>query len=293
MTISRWWPVPTLNLFFIPFLYFSFYGLSLIYCYHLLIKFWNNEKNNDDYVFFKYFFCITSLGILMMIYYVSRSLPSNLHVVLIPLYFLIYLSYEKFILNIKIEKKFLFFTYLGIFYLIFSFTILTGSPSNAYKNNTFLYKKCFLNNFNCDLKNHLNTLTNMFHNYPEESRENKMFISANKIINKYYKKDERILLFAYDNLSAIPEATYGKNNKWYFHPISYVYSDELSSTKIKEILDKNKDLSEGQLISIVKSNNLQRLEREVIEKIKKDWYLCPINYEDNFFDIFKLSKHEC
>ena len=77
------------------------------------------------------------------------------------------------------------------------------------------------------------------------------------------------MLFAYDNLSAIPEATYGKNNKWYFHPISYVYSDELSSTKIKEILDKNKDLSEGQLISIVKSNNLQRLEREVIEKIKK------------------------
>ena len=94
-------------------------------------------------MFFKYFFCITSLGILMMIYYISRSLPSNLHVVLIPLYFLIYLSYEKFILNIKIEKKFLFLTYLGVFYLIFSFTILTGSPSNAYKNNTFLYKKCF------------------------------------------------------------------------------------------------------------------------------------------------------
>ena len=151
----------------------------------------------------------------------------------------------------------------------------------------------FLNNFNCDLRNHLNTLTSMFHNYPEESKENKMYVSANKIINKYYKKDERILLFAYDNLSAIPEATYGRNNKWYFHPISYVYSDELSSTKIKEILDKNKDLSDGQLISIVKSNNLQRLERELIEKIKKDWYLCNINYKDEFFEIFKLSKDEC
>ena len=53
----------------------------------MLIKIWNNENKNQNLEDFNLFFSITSLGILMMIYYVSRSLPSNLQVASIPFYF--------------------------------------------------------------------------------------------------------------------------------------------------------------------------------------------------------------
>ena len=293
MTISRWWPVPSLNLFFLPALYFLFYGITLIYCYQMLIKIWNNENKNQNLEDFNLFFSITSLGILMMIYYVSRSLPSNLQVASIPFYFLIYLYFEKFILKKNIEKKFLSILYSIIIYFVFSFSVFIGSPVDANRNGNMLIKKCFFNIGDCTLKNHLKKLVNTNHKFSPESEEYRIIQSANLIFEMFYKNKSEVLFFAYDGLSALPEIIFSENNKWYFHPISYVFSDELSKKKKISIFNKSNDLKDGQLITILKSRNIHRLEVELIDKITKEWYLCKTNYKDKYFKIFKLSKNEC
>ena len=58
--------------------------------------------------------------------------------------------------------------------------------------------------------------------------------------------------------------------------------------KRKLVFNKSNDLKDGQLITILKSRNIHRLEVELIDKITKEWYLCKTNYKDKYFKIFKL-----
>ena len=130
--------------------------------------------------------------------------------------------------------------------------------------------KMFFNIGDCTLKNHLKKLVNTNHKFSPESEEYRIIQSANLIFEKFYKNKSEVLFFAYDGLSALPEIIFSENNKWYFHPISYVFSDELSKKKKISIFNKSNDLKDGQLITILKSRNIHRLEVELIDKITKE-----------------------
>ena len=294
MTISHWWPVPTLNLFLLPYAYYLVYGITLIYCYHILIKIWNLKSISENFNKFKIFYCTSSLGILMMIYYVSRSLPSNLQVISVPMYILLYIIFENCCINFyNKNNKIKFIFSLALIYLIFFSSLWLLSPYYSYQNTSTFLKKCLSKQNSCNLKKDIKKITNKKHNFKKNSEYEKIFNDSNQLIKSIFKKESNVLFFSSFHLAAIPEIVLANNKKWHFHPLSFIWSDELSFTKINKLIAKNQVLKEGMPILILSKYKVQRLEQLILNKIKEDWNLCNFKIDSKYYKYYKLSKYEC
>lgn len=294
MTISRWWPIPTLNLFLLPYTYYLIYGVTLIYCYHVLIEIWNSKSLSKNFNKFKIFYSLSSLGILMMIYYVSRSVPSNLQVASLPMYILIYIIFENLYsdhLNKDVKIKFIFS--LIIFYFIFSSSLWISSPVGSYRNGATFLKKCISQQNGCNFQEEVQKIVNKKHNYPKNSEYYKIIKESDKLIKNFFKNENEILFFSSFHDSAIPEVVLSSNKKWHFHPSSFVSSDELSDTKISKLIVKNQELKEGMPILILNKYKIHRLEQLILNKIKDNWNLCAFKIDSQYYKFYKLSSYEC
>lgn len=287
MVSGNWWPIPTIQNFILPFFFLTFYSLSLVYSISLLNKNYYNSNKNFE---FNSLFIILTFGILSMLYYVSRSVPGNLQVSSLPMYLLLFMIIEKIIFENKLSIYFK--TFLAIIFLFLSFqaSIFFSENSNKYRNG-----KTFFNDFlsgNLNIINYFKELTNIEHNYPINSREYSILTEAATLIETEYKNQKTILFFGYDGLSGIPEIVFSMTKKWYFNPISYAFSDELSNAKVNQILEKNQNINENDKIVILNSG-VHRLEQLVINNIKKSWHLCIINNQYKYFTVYEVNKNEC
>lgn len=289
MVSGNWWPIPTIQYFILPFFFFTIYSLSLIYCISLIKKSYYNLNIFDSKEYLS-FFIISVYGVLSMLYYVSRSVPGNLQVTSLPMYLLLYLILEKLIINYKFSNYFK--TSLTIIFLFLSFqsSIFLSENSYQYKNGKNLLSDIFLGKLN--ISNYFKKLTNTYHNYPEGSREYDILSEAISLIDREYKNQKLILLFTYDGLSGIPEIVFSMTKKWYFNPISYTFSDELSQQKVKQILEKNNVIKQDDKIAVLNSG-VHRLEQQVINDIEDKWNLCILNKNYKYFTVYSVSKNVC
>lgn len=289
MISGSWWPTPTIKFFILPFSFLTIYSIAIIYCLSYVKKSYLNPDsyNSKELIILT---LVISYGVLSMLYYISRSLPSNLQVVALPIYLLLYLFLEKLLINLKISNYYKVLLSLIFLYLTYHSSIFLSENSNRYVNGKNLLNKFFHSDY--DISNHFKELIHTSHNYPNNTREYSILNEAVTLINNEYKDKKLILFFGYDFLSGIPEIVFSMTNKWYFHPISFTFSDELSQYKINQILEKNSKIKENDKITIL-NTDVHRLEQQIINDIKDNWNLCVLNNNYDYFTVFYVSKNDC
>ena len=82
-------------------------------------------------------------------------------------------------------------------------------------------------------------------------------------------------------------------NSWYFHPISWIFSDSTVKKIRENIFNFNKNIKEDQLIMFYDSKELHHFEKEIVNKIRDSWKFCLIEKSANNVSVYKLRKVKC
>ena len=290
----------------IPFLI----GYSLIFIKYLDYVCKKNKDTRDSLKFDIDFDKFTSsylnlaiLGVIIGIYYVNRSVPLALYFLYFPLMIIIYKTLEV-VLPTFVLKKNLFLFSTTVILLAFLLTNNFNKLINMRHPNE-INKFKFVSNclkFECELKNYVFSKkklvsTNFFEtDFPESMMIYKEILNEGIYFKKkYFSNSNKDLIFISVDHIPLSEMLFIQTNSWYFHPISWIFSDSTVLSLKEKIINFNENIKENQNIMFLDSDRLHHFEKEIVGSIKKKWNLCLLEKGFNKVSVYKLIniKKEC
>lgn len=287
----------------IPFL--IAYSLIFISYLNLLVKKINNQDNtlkldNDFEKFVSSYLNLAILGVIIGIYYVNRSVPLALYFLYFPLLIIIYKTLESLIPYLVTKRKWIIFTCIII---IFSFLLtinfnklINMKHPNEINKFTFIVN-CFKGS--CDIneyffsKNQLIKSKFFETNYPKSMDKYNQILEQGLFFKKKYfnKKNKNLIFISVDHIP-LSEMLFMQTESWYFHPISWIFSDSTVRELRERIINFNKYIKENQYIMFYNSKNLHHFEKEIVESIKKNWKFCLIEKGNLTVSVYKLKNKD-
>jgi len=246
----------------------------------------NNIRSHKNFIVLTDNYNLAALGVIITLYYVGRSVPLALYFVFFPLSILIYKYFENNILFFLKKKKYFLFIIILFFSIILSGTI---QRDNIVKHSNHIQllnymKSCDESMFSC-LKKYTTKDLYLFHSTyfdihgDDQDFNKKVFNQAEFLFDKYdLDDDKRDLIFISIDHMPNSEILMMKKETWYFHPISWIFSDTLSEKLTMNIIKKNNLLEPGQKIIYLNDyKKLHHFEKKVFLSISnQNWNICLI-----------------
>ena len=182
------------------------------------------------------------------------------------------------------KKLIIFFSIVFLISFIFTNNLikLINMPTPKGVNKFTFLTNCIKKN--CDIKDYISTQKRiinstvydfdvMHESYYQFKEIHEQGLEFKKL---YFSESNRNLIFLSIDHMPLSEILFMQTKSWYFHPISYIFSD-FNVKKLREnIIKFNKNIKENQYIMFYDSSDLHPVEREIINSIKKDWKFCLI-----------------
>jgi hypothetical protein len=258
-----------------------------------LLKNVNFEKFTSSYL------NLAMLGVIIGIYYVNRSVPKNIFPLYFPLMIIIYKLLEDTVPKLLAKKKiFIFFSIVSLISFLFTNSLYN---LNKKKHPNEIDKFTLLENClkkNCDIKNYINSKkiilgSTVFEaniaNYRQEYEE--IFQEALDFKKKYFSKNNRNLIFISTGHMPLSEMLFMETKSWYFHPISWIYTDYILKKNEERILSFNKYILENSYIMFYDLDELFYFEKKIVESIKKEFKLCLVERGKKNISVYILKNN--
>ena len=160
---------------------------------------------------------------------------------------------------------------------------------------TFL-ENCFKKN--CDLKNYISLKKKILNstvfeaNLADSIMEYKeIFQQAIDFKKKYFfEGGGRNLIFISIDHMPLSEMLYMDTKSWYFHPISWIYTDYLLKKNEERILNYSKYILENSYIMYYESEDLFHFEKKIVESVKKKFKFCLIEKGKKNITVYVLKN---
>ena len=109
---------------------------------------------------------------------------------------------------------------------------------------------------------------------------------------KYFSENNKNLIFISVDHIPLSEMLFMQTRSWYFHPISWIFSDATVGELRERIINFNDYIEENQYIMFYESNNLHHFEKEIVDSIKKEWKFCLIEKGNLSVSVYKLKNKD-
>lgn len=299
---SEFWSIKASNVFWGWVWIAAIYGCALSYCWYLAIDFRKNyrlSENSDRLKIdtlnaLRSYAPLSGLIALMSAYFVGRSVDFTLTIALLPVLGLVVPAFLKFSEIARAKNEVLLHNLLvGFFVLLltFSFSVLfrDGGPYKPIFSE--ILRGRFYESFdNFKLRPMLDKNANP--NFEDFSGLAKIAITA---IDKFAPYEERITLLLGMHpttpWSVHTDMVYLLTNKANTFPISYVLTDQLSPTRLKNITNFDPHLQMGDIIIVRRDKTkLQDLEITIWNKLLQLYRLEQLNYDNNLIDVYQVAS---
>ena len=167
---------------------------------------------------------------------------------------------------------------------------------NEINKFTFLIN-CF--NKDCDFKTYFSSKKQLIESKFFETNYPKSMIRYHQILQqgllfkkKYFSENNKNLIFISVDHIPLSEMLFMQTRSWYFHPISWIFSDATVGELRERIINFNDYIEENQYIMFYESNNLHHFEKEIVDSIKKEWKFCLIEKGNLSVSVYKLKNKD-